>query len=459
MGAIALAIVSSGCSDDEAICSAGELEAALGRAGPGDTVRVGACRITGAFTVPAGVTIAGQGPEASVIVAEEGGLAIELIPGTEATRAVDLSVESNGRIAVLARGSGRISLERVDVQAMKGVALGAEGLEGLTLTDVTLDGPVTPENADELPFEWTAEDTATHGLFIVSVEAAELNDVTSRGFAGFGAAIGDSGVTWRGGGVSDNLGTGLLVQGGTATLDGVALRHTFQKSMSLGVAYGGVFVAGAVVETSGLEVSDGEQFGILHESATVRHIDLVARDNGDAALWAQHCPSLEISGAATELRGNRLAGVVLIDPEEVTLRDAEIAVTTLAPYTVGESGLFDAGDGVHLVRPAGSVLMEGLSLEGNERVGVLVDLGDEEMEGVTFDGVTVNGSDDQLGVIVQNGTFPEGWDTGVTREGDASGNDERFIEAGGALPVFEEFTVDKIPNTPGELAGIIGDCC
>ena len=66
--ALALGLFAVGCQgeqDDGPFCSAAALAEALAAASAGETVRVGACRLAGSFTVPAGVTLAGEGGGAS----------------------------------------------------------------------------------------------------------------------------------------------------------------------------------------------------------------------------------------------------------------------------------------------------------------------------------------------------------------------------------------------------------
>src|SRR5689334_20668012 len=54
------------------ICDAPGLTAALATAGPGDTIVIGSCTISGEFVVPAGVTVKGSGIAASTVTTRLG---------------------------------------------------------------------------------------------------------------------------------------------------------------------------------------------------------------------------------------------------------------------------------------------------------------------------------------------------------------------------------------------------
>ena len=84
------------------------------------------------------------------------------------------------------------------------------------------------------------------------------------------------------------------------------------------------------------------------------------------------------------------------------MEGGRIASTVLAQTTSSIAGvLVNVGDGVGLFEGSGDVLVDGVTLEGNERSQVLVDQG---TAGVTVQGSTVTAQSGQLGVVVQNTT-------------------------------------------------------
>lgn len=447
--AFVLALASTGCVDDVGICDAGDLAVALRNALRGDRVRAGECRITGTFTVPGGVTLEGRGQGRTRFVGTEGEPALRLEGGERPTGLVGVSVESSGPAAILARGSGLASIEDVSVDATRGIALGAESLDSVTVTNVVLTGPVTAANADQVSTDPRPEVTATHGLVLVRVGEAELQQVSATGFARFGVLFVESATGWHGGDASNNLATGLMVHAGSALLEDIVICGTL-GGMTLVPAYAGVFTAGAEVETRNVTVCDGEDFGLVHDECTADHVDLEITGQTDAALWAQRCPSLSITGSSS-IRDNGLAGLVLIEPQEVLVDGTEISATTLVSTMLGETGSIDVADGVQLRDPLGAATFRNLTLEGNERVGFLVDASGGAPVDLTLEGVSATGEGEQLGVLAQGFDEEVGWDDGVTRSPDLAANDEAHV---GSLDVLQPVADSDIPDRDAALVDI-----
>jgi len=462
----AAVVLAAGCQETPEpapVTDAEALTAALEAAELGDVVRLGVCHVAGNFVVPDGVTLVGAGAGQSVIDSDERA-AVMVIGDIGMPRVADLSIVSGGAagLVVMGEGSGgSAEIEGVTIEATLGVGLAAEALAELTLNDVTISGPVTPTNVNRLPIidgvdlETAATMTATHGLVLNEVEAAELTDVEVSGFASLGALLIESGTTWRGGGAAGNLLTGLGAVGGEATFEDVALTGTLQ-GMRATPASNAVFVGGVTVESTGLTIADSAGYGLLHNGITAHHVDLVAEDNADTALWAQGCPELELSGTGTRMTGNAFAGVVAVDSTDVTIQGAQIDGTRLAPRMFEEGGTVNAGDGVQLVDPVGTVNVEDVSFTGNERVGLLIDLGGASMESLTIRDVEVDGTGDELGAVAQGAEPPAGWDAEVTRAGVTAENDATHTEA---LSVAETIDVatDAFDLSSQGIASVIGD--
>jgi hypothetical protein len=413
---------------ETALCNAADLTAALVNAEPGDVVRVGACTMAGSFTVPAGVTLRGKDRDASIVEASGNRPAVRLLPGDPPARLTDLRIRSSGHAGVLlVDGAGSVAVERIVVEAARGMALAGEDLTSVVLSEVFLVGPVTTVNQRAIPPLATAEETATHGLVLVRVGTATLTNVTVTGFAQFGALLVSCGCRWTGGGAPANRGVGLMLFGGNANLESLDLSDTFGETTPI-PSYGGVFAGGARVDTSGLRVSGGANFGLLHDAADVRHADLVASDNRESGVWVQGCPSFAVDGA-TLLR-NGMGGLVLVDTGDTTLRRMDSAETRLLPAVFGEIGRVDVGAGLEVVRPLGIVSLSESALSRNEQVGLLVQLdGGGTMDGFSFADVAVEGLDGQFGAVAQGGSVIPGWDTGITRDTTTALNDESRVGA------------------------------
>ncbi|MBI5487946.1 MAG: hypothetical protein HY905_11485 [Deltaproteobacteria bacterium] len=416
--------------DGGVTCDAAELGRRLEQARAGETVTIGACRVAGTFEVPAGVTLAGQG-EATVL--ETPGDAfrpvLTLRTGRGATtRVTDLRIESASNYGIAAiGGGGAIEADRVTVVATRGVAIGVERTASLKLTTVELEGPFAAGGTTR-PEEARPESMATHGLVVVRGGRAELDGVRVRGFAGFGVVLVGTTTVWTGGGAPDNLGVGLAVSAGDTTLAGVDLSRSHWLGGpligepgggedGLPPSFGGVFVDGAIVHSTDLVVSGGEGFGLVHDGGTVRHERLAAHGNGRAGLWAQGTQSLEVTGAGTSLRGNRYAGIVVVDPVSLTIRDAAVETTRWGCLDCGALAERRAADGIQVVRPQAGATLADLVLHDNARIGLLLDLGGGTMDGVSISGIDVYGTGEELGAVAQNGEVAGAWDAGITRGG------------------------------------------
>jgi hypothetical protein len=444
-------------------CDAEALAASLAGAVAGDTVRVGACRLAGSFTVPAGVALVGEGAGQTTLVSAGRRPVLIVEAGSPATRVADLAVESSSNAGVLVRGSGAATVERLAVRAERGMAVAADGVATLTLRELELSGTIDEGNATTvlataMPDGTVRVDPAvwpTHGLVLSEVGTATLEQVRATGFAAVGALLVESTTTWTGGGAPGNLGTGVLVHGGSADLARVDVSRSLQGVLVL-PAYGAVFAEGATVETRDMLASQSEGYALLHSNATGRHIDLTARDNGDAAVWVQGSASrLELTGAGTVISGNRFAGVVIHDAAEATVSDARIDGSRLATRIFGTTGSVLVGDGIQVASADGPVTVRNVALSGNERVGLLVELAGATGEALTIDGVTVDGTGTQNGAVAQGGTPDPGWDSGVTRTGATEANDaaplSRFSIAG-------RVAADRMPTDGAavEGTGLIG---
>lgn len=433
------AVVASGCTEEDGICNALDLETALFNAFQGDSVRLGACSFAGAFMVPEGVTLEGAGKDSSILLSSGNDPVLSVTSGALAPRVSDLTVDSTASAAIVVRGGGRAELERVAVRAAVGIGIGIEGLEEILIQDVELSGPVSAENAESVSAEPSSDVIATHGLVVVDTVEVDMRQVSATGFARMGVLLIAEETTWREGSASDNLATGVLVHGGHAVLEDLVLCRTFQ-GLSLIPAYAGVFVAGARVETNRLEVCECEGPGLFHDGSNALHVELNATENSEAAVWAQRSSRFELSGTST-LSDNDLAGLVLIEVEETVVNTTRVESTHDVLRVVGMSSI-TVGDGIQVVRPAGPVSLRQLDLIENARIGLLVDLDGGEPDDITLSDVSVDGQGSQLGALLQGSTVPAGWEAGLDRQGATVENDANH---GGDLPTLNAVAQEDYP--------------
>ena len=426
-----------------------DLSAALGSASSGDVVRIGPGLVEGSFIVPAGVRVEGAGVGETFIVAraEQPALVLNGGAGSEVS---GLTVVADGGFGIVSRTGRSAAIRDARVEVPRGVGVAVEGLASLVMSNVDIVGPVTSENASAQPLVPTPTDSASHGLVLMRVGDAQLDRVRVRGFASFGGLLVDSQTSWSEGEVSEILGTGLMVHGGGATVDGITVRLGFQGFRLL-PSYGVVTAAEAELSTARVEICDIEGPGLLHDSSTIDHENLIVRDNADVGLWVQEAATMRLHGLGSMVSNNGLAGVVAMRARDVTVEDAEIASTRLLPRAADGMRSVSAGDGVQVVGSGDRVLLRNVVLRNNARVGALIDLEGETTSRLSLDSVDVEGEGTQLGVIAQGGTLLPDWDVGVRRIGATVANDSLFE---GRLDILEAVSPTDFPAFDATGAGI-----
>jgi hypothetical protein len=426
--------------------SSADLVTRLAAARAGDVIEVGACAYEGSFTVPAGVTLRGAGPDRTTFRLGTGGvdtgiaLDVSVADGV-ATVIEGISVDSSGCAGIVLRGAGDATLRDVTVHADRGLAIGAESLRTATLERVSVEG-LEGEIPDDVmvplpPYDCATADPATHGLVMIDVGSASLIDVSSRGFVGFGALFVGTELEWSGGQVVDHVGAGIEVFGGRAVLSDLEICRSRQVSAPI-ESFNGLFAGGATIESERLTVCDGEVFGLMHDDAVASHVDLRAIGNRFAGVWAQRAESFSLRGPGSLLERNGFAGVATLGVANVTIEDAEIRETAPGTAPMGAATI-RAADGIHMI-DSESATLRNLRMIENERVGLLLDLGGASTATSTIESVVVEGSGEQLGAVAQDGTVVPGWDSAVTRVGAPAVN-------------------DALVTGPLDVAGILGPSC
>ncbi len=421
--AIALSIVlaSAACGGENAepLCDPTALRDALAAAEPGADIAVGACRIEGDFTVAAPLRLHGGGPS-SVLAGRDVTLTVEAPQGS--VQIEDLTVEGGARAGVRVRSADTVALTRVALSAASGVALGAEDVGRLALAAVTARGPVDQTNQDQVAYPPDRAQIATHGIVAVRVADLAMTDVSAEGFAGAGVLLIGSETRWDRGDASVNLGIGLHVQGGHATLADVHLDGTFRGTWGV-ETYGGAFTASAAVDSTNLTVDDN-WYGLLQHGGVAHHLNLSASGNQNAGIWAQYTTELELQGTIAD---NDFAGVVAFDAGGVFIHDSTIQQTHQVLRPNGEVGTIMIGDGIQLVESLDGARLSELDLIDNERVGLLIELGGGTFSPSELAGVRVSQSSGN-GAVCQHGTKPVGWDSGVSRTGVTSALDHAVTD-------------------------------
>ena len=515
--ALLVSAVLAGCASDGdggGLCDRASVQAALDGAGPGDTVRIGACRVSGSLRVPAGVTLEGEGAGTSVVAGTERA-AVWLEPGEPGATVRHLGIESSGVAGIAgggdatcaARAPGSIAIEDVTIDASAGWGIYVRCVEAAAVSRVRVNGPIRAETFESTIFtrvvgqeeaagascdtapagdctagetrEMTPADcpscgaitqvctacerwstiTAREGVALWDVGDAQLVDVVVTGFAQIGLTSVRSSLSWTGGESREHLGVGLYSSASIIELADVTVRDSRRSPFRLDLVLGAYFGDGSDVTTTGLRVENSAGFGILDADSTAAHRDLVVHGNGDTGVWVGNSSAFSLDGG--DFLENRFAGLVLRSAANVAIRDTTIADTAVLDSNRAsgvETGRVTAGDGLH-VRETVGLTVERVLLDGNDRTGILLDLGiDGAAPSVAFTDVTARATGAELGAIAGYTTGTQltpapsgGWDVGITREGAALANDAAWMTA---LDIAGVVIPSDLPR-PQQLAGVV----
>jgi hypothetical protein len=391
-----LLVLLAGCSD-AAICASEEFQSALSS---GEVV-VGACRVDGDFAIDRPVSITGEGA-ASLLA---GNLTIETEGRVEIR---GLVIESPSRAAILARG-GRLVVSDVTIRTELGAGIALENVQA-EISNVTIEGSVDVSSPPALPIDFDVGDAATHGVVAAGGTVA-LSNVQISGTAAAAALFAGNTVTWNGGRLFDALGIGILGDGATVAIDGLEIEDIVQ-GFELAPAYGAVFVGSGSSSSTDLRVTGTQGIGLAQIGTSGVHTDLEADANSVAGVWVER-GDIELTGA---IHDNLFAGFVAVETGSIDVHDATIDRTAKRIRQVELLGSIEVGDGIQVVRPSIETTIRGVTMEGNERTGLLLDL---PMQHGTIDltdlEITVTSSSGAAAVA--QGSAPADWDQGVTRNG------------------------------------------
>lgn len=421
-----LVLALTGCGG---VCTPDALESALAAAGPGDVVAVGSCRIEGAFVVPDGVALEGDGP-ASVLASVEGGEPVVRTTTESRVMLRDLRIEvDHGGVGVRAAGGGTLAASGLTVVVTRGLGVGLAGCSA-ELGPLELTGPVTRENALFTPSD--PAETGAYGIVgrDLGTSTVMLHDVHLSGFAVAAATFGGGSITWEGRAdgpdVEASRGVGMGFFGSTGILRSIEIVDTLSGPRDVGTDILAMNAGDLVID--GLTLIGGEGFGVFAEDTPVRLTSARITNLGLSGVRVQG-GSLE----ATDLvaRGNGGAGVLAIDTTSVVLTDVELTDQRELPLPSTGVTTVLCGDGVQVVRvpesdgPPLAVTLRRVSLSGNERTGILLDAADGPVGAVEVEAVTVDAPTGATGAIAQRTALAPTWDGGITRTGGAL-NDDAF---------------------------------
>lgn len=430
------------------------------------TVTVGAdCTLE----VGAGLVVEGTltGAAGSSIHIEAGSLGIVLAPAAVLS---NVSVESEGVFGVAILSADDAVVENVTVAATRGMGLYAEDSDRVSLTNLSLTGPVTTENAgdpgwalvqgapstpstcaecdcdpgdiDEMgglvctsTGQW-ATWTAVTGLYALNSDLV-ITTATVSGFAAYGVALEDSSVTADLLTTTNNIGVGLRADNSLVTVAGLTASDTYDTliaSIGVPLSIGVILESGASLNVLDFASIHDNLNGLVSSNATLAAQDLTVSYN-DTGAWFGSGSELYLNGS--QLSHNTVVGLRLNNAGTTELLDVSIAdnVRGLEIIASTDVSLFTcdiASNGVFgvLAGRTSAVLpsFSDVSISGTGGAyGLLI--------GVVLDPGTVGG-------FAPNGGSP----AGVVVSGDAAGNDD-------SPPATMSYNSASFPV---DLASIIG---
>jgi hypothetical protein len=300
--------------------TADELSSALAKAAPGACVVVAAGTYTGAFEVPAGVTLT-AGESQQVILRSENARPALHVAGTTTTprtRVIGIQVQGTGGSGMLVEDGGA-DLRDIAVSEAAGIGIGirCERIECLRVeAEVLVTNCTLTNNASGL---WVSGARA----HLVNCGVQQNQDSTLGGAGGW------------------------ILQGAHVEIEGGAFTGN-----DVGMVVDG---AGTTALLQGVDVSDNSERGVW-----VQNISGTLDD-----------PALSLSDCT--LRANRRAGLGSIRSTGIVVDNTTIEQTALAPVAIDEATLVDVGDGVGLFDGTTQVRMTGMTFRQNARAQVLVD--------------------------------------------------------------------------------------
>ena len=464
-GVAALVLVLASCGDEgsSSIETSEQLREALEGAASGDVIELASgATFVGSFSVPGGVTVDGNGAVLEGLSNPLGGpKAVVILTGgaDQATRLTDVTVVNNAG-GVVAVGGGEVAIDRVTVDVSAGFGIAAEGVEALSLSELTLRGPVTEEMLSSIGDEVDPSELPIAGLMVSNVELS-ASELDISGFAGFGAIVYQSAGTLSASRIGQCLGVGLLVEASQLEVASTRVEESYsgRRVGSTIFATGVAVTGGSAMTSEGLTIDGVQGVGLLQDNATSAHADLQVMNNRNFAVWLQDiaatdAPAFMVRGASA-IENNSGAGIFARDVAGIDLDGLTVANTATQTRVDGFRPI-EYGDGVQLVGVTGQIAIRNTYLVGNPRVGLLVDgtsEGGAPAPDFALDAVYVElGELDEapLGLIVQNS---DAWDRDALLDAFTIPTE---VEARDTSLGVELDLGDKFPNT-FSVGSMVGD--
>jgi hypothetical protein len=438
------------CSDEAC------LHEQLSEASPGDTVELKAGTFEGSFSLPAGVTLKGAGSGSTTLKFLGEGPVLEApTAGGGTTKIQGLTIEAGAGGGISSEGSCSGGTDALELKDLSIASTGGVGLQvweacSVKADNVDFTGNVDSENKNGIPVDPDKTRYAVVGMALVKVGQADLTQVTATGFAAYGVVLYETTTVWDGGEVQELVGTGIQADGGSAdagevvvTLRNLTVHHVWKGATPYG--FGVVASNGVHLVTENVTIENNDTAGLMMDNATGDHKDSKIRSNKNRGVWLQHCnlpragetQTVIIHGQNTDLDENHGVAVGIYKSKNVSISDGHINNTHKTIMPTESGGDTQIGDAIEIFE-SDQLTFTDLTLDNNERAGIVLDGGTLATTNVTFTNVQISGEGDR-GFVHQN-TTPTSSPEVVTealRQADLDG---------GPLDVATNFGIENLPS-------------
>jgi parallel beta-helix repeat protein len=323
-----------------------------------------------------GLTLAGDGR----------GLEVRDVSGL---RVEQVKVDRTWEAGIDARRCSGLVLKDVHVNEVRGVQGGAYGI-GLLIADKSRVAVTTT----------LVEQCQGPGIF-ASEASVRVRDSAVLGSGRLGLAIECSTATTcktaLASTVDDSLLdknrlAGLWIKAGKVTARGNEISGT--TGWSGAVARAVEAQGGAQIALEKNKIHENTYLGILLDGSTGTLTANTVEGNDERGIWAQNCAGGSLLLDGNTVSGNKLAGIGATGCAGLTVKGGKISGTREMAVADSGGGVAKVSDGLQLLE-ASDVVVDGVTVETNKRVGVVID-----NARATVKNTTITGS--KTAIVTQN---------------------------------------------------------
>ena len=433
---ICLILISACANEGDAEIIAKTLQERLADALPGDIIEAEPGTYPGPFEIPEGVTLKATAAGGVRLVFDETGYVVKMHSyDSPPTSLQDIDIESKASVAIMMVGNNDVMLKNIEVKCFKGFGLAAENLSGISMDTVDLVGRIDQTNSISYPIDPKVYPAI--GVIFSSVADVQMQGVDISGFAGFGAIMNATSGSWASSKIADNIGVGVLLDGGNVVLNNMDISRIENckqlNCSSSNEVYALATVGGNVLTSTNLNIIDNGGIGLFMYQSSGELADLDVSDNKKMGIWLQEVSGsgvrkgFSLKGENNTIENNLGAALVAHSSGDIEIEDTSLSTTLLYPISETELGSEDWADGIQVVNLAGDLSLKRLTMDNNERIGLLLHGKANENATITIEDLVISGGG-EFGFRAQAGIERENaWDSEMDIEETLAENDVALV--------------------------------